>query len=113
MRSIFEAKLGEGTVHRFAFDVLSGDLRFSGGKVLSSGLIMDSKNLSLTAKGQADLVKETLDAKVSIEVLTFVDEILNRIPFMHLVKKQKKGIIPLWAGVEGGWKDPSVIIFKL
>jgi hypothetical protein len=112
IKSVFETKLGSAGVKHFAFDVLSGEFGLSGGKVASNNLEMESRTLSLSAQGAADLVKEELDAKVSLQVLTFVDEVLNHLPFVHNFVN-KKGILPLWAGVKGDWQKPEVSVYKL
>lgn len=107
------------------YDLLRGrvDLLTSGFKyrktganfVINNGVfrtndyIIDSPAMVITGQGSLDIVKEVVDAKVTVSPLVTLDRIVSSIPILNnILNEKKRGFIYAVYDVKGPLEDPEI-----
>jgi hypothetical protein len=86
------------------FDSLTGHLRLFGGVFYSDDLFLKSPNMNVGLQGAADVVNQRLDIVLRIQLLRFVEDILENVSGLCFILRGKnKILLPLVVSVKGPW----------
>jgi len=92
-----------------SYDLLAGDFKIVKGVVHTSNLEMKGPEIMLAAKGQANLVQDTINAQVKAMPLQMLDKALKAIPLLGqiLTGGKKGGVIETYFKVHGKLSKPK------
>ena len=92
-----------------SYDLLAGDFKIVKGVVHTSNLEMKGPEIMLAAKGQANLVQDTINAQVKAMPLPMLDKALKAIPLLGqiLAGGKKGGVIETYFKVHGKLSKPK------
>jgi hypothetical protein len=92
-----------------SYDLLAGDFKIVKGVVHTSNLEMKGPEIMLAAKGQANLVQDTINAQVKAMPLQMLDKALKAIPLLGqiLAGGKKGGVIETYFKVHGKLSKPK------
>ena len=95
--------------HGLSYDLLGGDFKILKGVVHTSNLEMKGPQIMLTAKGQANLVADSIMAEVKAMPLQMLDKTLEAIPLLGqiLTGGKKGGVIETYFKVDGKLSKPK------
>ena len=92
-----------------SYDLLAGDFKIVKGVVHTSNLEMKGPEIMLAAKGQANLVQDTINAQVKAMPLQMLDKTIKAIPLLGqiLAGGKKGGVIETYFKVHGKLSKPK------
>ena len=92
-----------------SYDYLGGDFKILKGVIQSDNLEMNGPEIMLTAKGQADLVTDSIKAQAKAMPLQMLDKTLKAIPLLGqiLAGGKKGGVIETYFKVHGKLSEPK------
>jgi hypothetical protein len=92
-----------------SYDYLGGDFKILKGVIQSDNLEMNGPEIMLTAKGQADLVTDSIKAQAKAMPLQMLDKTLKAIPLLGqiLAGGKKGGVIETYFKVHGKLSKPD------
>ncbi len=91
------------------YDYLRGDFKIKKGVVDTRNLEMKGPQITMTVKGQADLVKDSVNAEVKAVPLQVAEKIIKAIPLLGQILGggEKGGVLEIYIKVGGKLSEPS------
>jgi hypothetical protein len=80
------------------------------GKLFLKEFVIDGRTMEIVARGEADLIDQTLNLKVIVAPLKTVDAIVKFIPFVRNVLEGTLVVVPV--SVTGPFRDPKVEVLS-
>lgn len=91
------------------FSDCSGHFVFQNGVLSTEDLFLHSPNMNIGVTGSLDIPGQTVSAKLRLEMLRFLEDILKFVPITNWIfKKPNKIFLPIAVSVEGPWRDPDI-----
>ncbi len=91
------------------YDYLRGDFKIKKGVVDTRNLEMKGPQITMTVKGQADLVKDSVNAEVKAVPLQVAEKIIKAIPLLGQILGggEKDGVLEIYIKADGKLSEPS------
>jgi uncharacterized protein YhdP len=109
VRSLFNSVEGKN-VRGLPFRVVSASCAVDAGLLrTTSPAALHSDTMDMGLMGSIDLAKDTIQADMVVQFLTFFNEIVRLVPGVkHILIGKKKSVLPLWVKISGPLDDPEV-----
>ena len=93
----------------YPFDRQTGTLTVADGRIVSKDIVMDGPILKMTAAGQYDMVNDALDVVTAASPLGPYFDLLQKIPFFHLLLDgEEHGVALAMFSVKGSLHAPTI-----
>ncbi len=109
--NLLNLNIGGGQKAGLVYDYIRGDFKIKKGVVDTQNLALKGPQITMTVKGQADLVKDSVNAEVKAVPLQVAEKIIKAIPLLGQILGggEKGGILEIYIKVSGKLSEPSFI----
>ena len=109
LRSLFNTVAGNN-VRGLPFRVVSASCTVDAGILRTAApAALHSDTMDMGVLGSIDLAKNTIQADMVVQFLTFLNEIIRMVPGVkQILIGRKKSMLPIWVKISGPLDDPDV-----
>ncbi len=100
----------EGGEQGLKFKTIRADIDIKDGIAQTRDLVLlESPTLNLGFSGKINFVKQTIDARMLIGIVSVPEDLIARIPLVRrFTDADKKGVIPFWLAIQGRLDNPNI-----
>jgi uncharacterized protein YhdP len=91
------------------YTVMSADFQGENGLFKTRNFVIDSPSMFISGRGAVALRDGTLEARISVSPLVTIDKLLDRIPIIrNLLREKREGFLFFAYNVSGPFRDPDI-----
>jgi hypothetical protein len=97
------------------FENARANIDIRDGVAQTRGLVLlESPTLNIGFAGKVNFVKQTIDARMLIGIVSIPEDVIARIPLARRFQEgNKKGVIPFWVAIQGRMDNPNITPLSL
>jgi len=107
---IFRGKFSDFEQKGLLYNTITATGEIKEGKLLLQEFVIDGRTMEVVARGEADLIDQTLNFKVIVAPLKTLDAIVKFIPLVRYVLEGTLVVVPV--SVTGPFHDPKVEVLS-